>query len=68
MSETPQSSNPATLVFFGVGLLSALFGILLIVERLTFASLFFGTDLDELKVTFVECGGIFVITQGVVLL
>jgi hypothetical protein len=72
MFETSQPSKHATLILFSAGLLSILFGLALIVERFTFASLFFGmgfpnANLDELKVTFIECGGIFAITQGAIL-
>ena len=72
MSEAPQSSNQGALVLFGVGLLSVFFGLILLVERFTVASLFFGvtfpiTTFDELKVSFIECGAIFAITQGVLL-
>ena len=72
MSETPQSSSHGALVLFGVGLLSLFFGLILLVERFTVASLVFGltlpmTILDELKVSFVECGAFFAIAQGVVL-
>lgn len=73
MSETPQSSNHNPSILFGVGVLSIFFGLVLLVERLTVASLVFGKDfpvtsLDELKILFVDCGAVFVIAQGVLLL
>ncbi len=72
MSEAPQSSNHSALVLFGVGLLSIFFGLILLVERFTVASLVFGMDfpvtaLDELRVSFIECGACFAIAQGVLL-
>ncbi len=73
MSETSQSSKHGALVLFGVGSLSIFFGLALLIERFTVAALFFGmrfpiTNLDELKVAFIECGAVFVIAQGVLLL